>query len=68
MEKKLIADYIAFDHQVPCESTSSQRKKKEEKIKFQELSSSYENWKNKGNNGNDKKTSKLFFNKTHLKL
>lgn len=67
LDKKLNADIIAFEHNIPNEKTK-QNKKNLDSIEFQELGSTFENWKNRGNNGEIKQTSSsLFFNKKNLK-
>lgn len=65
LNKKLEADFIAFQHNVPNEKTK-QRKLKDDSLKFHQLDDSYENWKNRGNNGKLKQQSSLFFNKKNL--
>lgn len=75
MEKKLEADTIASNFEIPATRTRKARiKKNDSHLEFEDLSESFDNWKNRGNNGtklsaqkndNNKKKSKskLFFNK-----
>lgn len=57
MEKKLAAQYLAFRHQIPTSRTRNRRQNKTDdcEVTFDELPSTYENWRAKGNDGSSHK-------------